>query len=233
MGSHNPPGYFDLIAAGGPCTEYSQAKTKGQMDLEQADRLVWRTMDIVNYFNPTMWWIENPRWGKLRERGILEGLAKLDVDYCQFSDCGYTKPTRFWGSPQIFHLSPKLCNSSCPNKDPITKRHQEFLGGSHMKFSPWEKGRTPPNLIKYLLSSEPIFQGLEGGGDHPPSTSPANTATEGQERVGPQVTSNRRKKSSGLDIFLEHHKGFPSPISGSQFPSHSSLPVHIIPNQDQ
>ena len=61
-----------------------------------------RTLDIIRYFNPQMWWIENPRYGKLKEQGILEGVAVLDVDYCQFSDWGYKKPTRIWGSPQLF-----------------------------------------------------------------------------------------------------------------------------------
>ena len=83
------PGFFDLIATGVPCTEYSQAKTVGTRDLNLADRLVRRTVDIIRYLNPVMCWIENPRYVKLREGGILEGAAVvLDVDYCQFSDWG-------------------------------------------------------------------------------------------------------------------------------------------------
>ena len=52
-----PTGYFDLVAAGVPCTEYSQAKTKGERNLDLADRLVRRTVDVIKYFYPLLWWI--------------------------------------------------------------------------------------------------------------------------------------------------------------------------------
>ena len=46
------PGDFDLIAAGVPCTEYSVAITTKPRDLEAADLLVAKTLEIIAYFRP-------------------------------------------------------------------------------------------------------------------------------------------------------------------------------------
>ena len=45
-----PEGYFDIIAAGVPCTEYSIAKRTAPRDFKTADRLVRRTLAIKDYF---------------------------------------------------------------------------------------------------------------------------------------------------------------------------------------
>lgn len=45
-----PPKYFDLIAAGVPCQEYSVAKTVGTRDLASADKLVRKTIEVLEYF---------------------------------------------------------------------------------------------------------------------------------------------------------------------------------------
>ena len=83
-----PSGIFTLIAAGVPCTEYSMAKTTRPRNLEEADALVHKTLEIIEYFQPQLWWIENPRGGLLSRRGILDQSAFIDVDYCQFCTWG-------------------------------------------------------------------------------------------------------------------------------------------------
>ena len=87
------PGTFALIAAGVPCTEYSVAKTTQPRNLEEADRLVAKTLEIIACFRPKIWWVENPRWGLLKSRKSMENIPFLDVDHCQFSGWGYQKPT--------------------------------------------------------------------------------------------------------------------------------------------
>lgn len=67
-----PKGYFHIIAAGVPCNEYSTAKTIGERNLEHADKLVEKTMEIINFFKPPMWWVENPRLGQLKTREMLK-----------------------------------------------------------------------------------------------------------------------------------------------------------------
>jgi site-specific DNA-cytosine methylase len=62
-----PPGYFDVITASTPCTEYSQAKTTAPRRYDLADALVRKTLQIIRYFGPKKWWIENPKTGHLKK----------------------------------------------------------------------------------------------------------------------------------------------------------------------
>ena len=48
-------GHFQVIAAGVPCNEYSTAKTIGTRDLEYADRLVEKTLEIIRFYDPPIW----------------------------------------------------------------------------------------------------------------------------------------------------------------------------------
>ena len=55
-----PTGYFDIIFACPPCTQYSVAKTMGNRDLFGADKIINKTLDIIKYFKPSKWFLENP-----------------------------------------------------------------------------------------------------------------------------------------------------------------------------
>ena len=57
------PGHFDLVAASVPCNEYSQAKKVGIRKMEEADEVVRKTLEIIDYLKPNKWWIENPKIG--------------------------------------------------------------------------------------------------------------------------------------------------------------------------
>jgi site-specific DNA-cytosine methylase len=58
-----PPGHFDIITASPPCTEFSRALSTRKRQLEEAVKVVERTLRIIHYFQPRLWWIENPRHG--------------------------------------------------------------------------------------------------------------------------------------------------------------------------
>ena len=184
-------GQFEIIAASVPCTEYSRANTTGTRDLIWSDRLVACVKQIVSYYNPTYWWIENPRTGLLSDRAVLEGKPYLDLDYCQFSDWGYQKPTRFWGCKRITNLKPILCTGpACPNTfiGP-DGRHKHFyvLGGNSQKFSSKEKGRIPPLVVDYLLQ-QGRFQGGGSPHDHPATTQRRLNPEDHKESQGPTQT---------------------------------------------
>lgn len=70
-----PPGYFDVIACGVPCTEFSRALTTRPRNLELANRIVQHTLKIVEYFRPRRWFLENPRSGLLKVQDYMQGYA--------------------------------------------------------------------------------------------------------------------------------------------------------------
>ena len=47
-----PEKHFRPIAASVPCNEYSIAKTRGERDLQRADRIVQKVLEIIQYFQP-------------------------------------------------------------------------------------------------------------------------------------------------------------------------------------
>lgn len=110
------PGHFEVISLGVPCTEFSSALTTRPRDLELANRIVRRSLEIVEYLQPKRWFLENPRTGLLKSQEYMQGFAYVDVDYCQFTlpergtdgkwEWGYRKPTRFW------ERAPLCCRSS-------------------------------------------------------------------------------------------------------------------------
>ena len=78
------PGHFDVIWASPPCTEYSIAKTIGIRDIEGANNIVQRTLDIIDYFQPRWWIIENPQTGLLKQQAMMTNRPFVDVDYCRY-----------------------------------------------------------------------------------------------------------------------------------------------------
>lgn len=155
------PKFFDVIGCCPPCTEFSRAMTSRPRDLRKADKTVKVALEIVEYFQPQFWFLENPRHGELASREYMQNLSFVDVDYCLFSNWGYQKPTRVWGSRSLKNLEPRLCEKNCPNMEWREGRngakwvHRSKLGCAaepgKVKPSTQQAGRVPENLIYYLL----------------------------------------------------------------------------------
>ena len=92
-----PPGYFDVIWASPPCTQYSIAKTIGVRDIEGSNKVVQRTLEIITYFQPTYWIMENPQTRYLKKQLFMLDLPFKDVDYCSYG-MPYRKQTRLWNN---------------------------------------------------------------------------------------------------------------------------------------
>eukprot|EP00854_Cymbomonas_tetramitiformis_P000532 gene532-biopygen418 len=76
--------YFDVIWASPPCTEYNKAKTVGASDIKIADRRVQRTREIVDFYDPAYYFIENPAGdatGGLHTRPVMKGPPITALDH--------------------------------------------------------------------------------------------------------------------------------------------------------
>ena len=155
-----PHKYFDVIWASPPCTEYSRCKTTSVRDIEGSNKIVQRTLDILEYFEPKYWIIENPQTGLLKDQLCMWGLPFQDVDYCRYG-MPYRKRTRIWNN--IFRWNPRpLCKKDCLAMNETKTRHKEEtqrngstaerrLTGRRFKQS--ELYRVPSELIKEILIS--------------------------------------------------------------------------------
>ena len=97
------------------------------------------------------WWFENPSTGLLGTRPYMAGMPYVDVDYCQYCDWGYKKPTRIWADEVPLHnFTPKRCDGvHCKNLDFVAaealrgqRRHRIILS---------DKGYSPPTQMKYRV----------------------------------------------------------------------------------
>ena len=110
-----PRGYFHVIHASPPCTEYSIAKTVGVRKIEEANKIVLKTLEIIEYFNPQFFILENPQTGLLKKQPFMYGMPYKDVDYCCYG-MPYRKRTRIWNN--ITEWIPKpLCRHDCHCSD--------------------------------------------------------------------------------------------------------------------
>ena len=105
------PGYFDFVWASPPCTEYSIAKSTGVRKIAEANQIVLRTLEIIEYLKPKHWVLENPQTGYLKKQEFMLGLGFVDVDYCKYG-FDYRKRTRLWNNIERF-VPRALCRGDC------------------------------------------------------------------------------------------------------------------------
>ena len=115
-----PVKHFDMIWSSPPCTEYSRAKTTGTRKIAEANKIVLKTIEIIKYFQPTVFFIENPQTGLLKNQPFMDEFSYVDVDYCMYG-FNYRKRTRLWNN--LPNFTPKKCDRNCGKM--IGNRHIE------------------------------------------------------------------------------------------------------------
>ena len=126
-----PPKHFDIIWASPECKIYSQLqttnvganrkfKTREELDAARLDhsKYVEKVLEMIEYFEPEEWYIENPYFSAMRYLDCMQGLTSYRFDYCRFG-YEYQKPTRIWTSRT--DLEDHVC--ACP-----TKSHKHNIG---------------------------------------------------------------------------------------------------------
>jgi hypothetical protein len=149
------PGSFDMIWASPPCTEYSKAKTRGVRNLDLADSLVRKSLEIIDYFKPKHWIIENVGTGLLVDRMecIRPFMPRIFTDYCPYG-ADYRKRTVFWTN---LPLKLKVCGGAgkCPgmegekHKLSIGNGTPQYAGERHLTV--WEKDAIPQKLVDEIV----------------------------------------------------------------------------------
>jgi len=138
-------GFFKIITASPVCMWWSQLrktwigrKLKSHGDTiitqeildEDMEKygvpMVDKIFEIIDYFDPQFYIIENPKTGKMKEY-INSLIPYYDVDYCKYSDWGYKKTTRFWTN--IEGLVFNKCNKDCEN---IVKTNGQAIHSTRM-----------------------------------------------------------------------------------------------------
>ena len=143
-----PVGFFKLITASPVCLWWSNLrrtwigrKLKAHGDtiitaeildediLNYGIPMVEKIFEIIDYFNPEYFIIENPATGRMKQY-INDLIPYYDVDYCKYSDWGYKKTTRFWTN--IPNLKFDKCNKDCDNmvEKNEQKIHSDRMGTS-------------------------------------------------------------------------------------------------------
>ena len=151
-----PVGHFSLITASPVCLWWSRLRnswigrkcktihptdviTKDhiQNDINQYGKpMVDKVIEIIQYFKPKYWVIENPMGSRMKEY-MTEEYPQYNTynnfSYCKFSDWGYQKNTRFWNN--IPGLQDNICKKLNYCDTIVTEdgnaRHKKILANGY------------------------------------------------------------------------------------------------------
>lgn len=149
----------DIIWFSPPCTAFSVCalwrhwkRTKNGRIPQTAKaheciRLAKKCLEIIDYYKPKYWFIENPR-GMLRKMRFMQGLQWHTVTYCQYGD-SRMKPTDIWTNSTVWKPRPmckrgKPCHLAAPRGS---------KAGTQGLANAYERSKIPEQLCLEVLRS--------------------------------------------------------------------------------
>jgi hypothetical protein len=152
---------FLVVWMSPPCTQYSIARSKAKTprDLEGADALVQRALEIKDYVRPDAWFLENPHGdarSALRLRPLMQPLEQYRhmCCYCHYGK-QFRKRTDIWTDVPTVAL--KTCSKATPCPHVANRRHP-MTAQSGPSATARGSGSAeaaypiPPQLVEYLLA---------------------------------------------------------------------------------
>jgi hypothetical protein len=109
--------------------------------------LVQKTLEIIEHFKPTYFFIENPR-GMLRKMPIMAHLKRQGVTYCQYGDTRM-KPTDIWTNSDKWIPRP-MCSNGFPCHISAPRGSRT---GTQGLSNAYERSKIPENLCIEILKS--------------------------------------------------------------------------------
>ncbi len=160
--------HFDIIFASPPCNSFSRLKrcnlgrtlkNKTVVTEESIEQdisniglpILRRTEEIIDYFEPRWWFIENPQTARTKD---YIDRPFYTVDYCMYG-MPYRKRTNIWTNLKGF--TPYLCDKKCVgfenNKHRVRVNEIGGGGDSTINGGRFMRSKVPEKLIKELLTS--------------------------------------------------------------------------------
>jgi len=149
----------NVIWASPPCTGFSVAAlghhwTGGKGAYIPATdtarlgiELVKKTIEVIEYFQPEYWFIENPR-GVLRKMPFMERFKRNTVTYCQYGD-ERMKPTDIWTNSDKW-VPRKMCKNGAPCHVAAPRGSRT---GTQGRSNAYERSKIPDQLCLEILKS--------------------------------------------------------------------------------
>jgi hypothetical protein len=108
---------------------------------------VKKTIEVIEYFQPEYWFIENPR-GVLRKMPFMERFKRNTVTYCQYGD-ERMKPTDIWTNSDKW-----IPRKMCKNGDPChVAAPRGSRTGTQGRSNAYERSKIPDQLCLEILKS--------------------------------------------------------------------------------
>ena len=116
-----PVKYFDFVFSSPPAFKYNRVNTNDVRKIDETNKIVLKILEVINYFKPQVFVIQNPQSSLLKEQEFMKKLPYYDLDFCKYG-FEYRRRTRLWTNLEGWQPR-ALCKRDCGNV--IENKHIE------------------------------------------------------------------------------------------------------------